>query len=156
YLPSRPDDGCQGTPVWSTELSLADLQRSLRASGITGNLREVRVSARHESGRAARIALRGLTQPELSGQDLRASIGGTRGWQDLQSATFELRRSGDAFRFAGRGAGHGVGMCVIGSTKLAISGESAQQILARYFPGTEIGSVGPRLTAAPTERPTIP
>src|SRR5207244_4157510 len=58
-------------------------------------------------------------------------------------------------RFAGHGSGHGVGLCVIGSTKLAIAGETAAQILRRYFPGTEIGTVGPRLTAAPPERPTL-
>ena len=155
YLPSRPDDGCQGTPVWSTELNLGDLQRALRAAGFTGTLRDVRVATRNESGRAARIALDGLTPPQISGQDLRAAIGRSLGWQYLQSATFELKRSGEAFRFAGRGAGHGVGMCVIGSTKLAIAGETAGQILARYFPGTEIGPIGPRLTAAPSERPTI-
>jgi SpoIID/LytB domain protein len=155
YLPSRPDDGCQGTPVWSTELSLSDLQRALRAAGFTGILRDIRIAQRNESGRAARLSLEGMTPREISGQDLRAAIGRTIGWQYLQSAAFDLTRSGKAMRFAGHGAGHGVGMCVIGSTKLAIAGESAAQILARYFPGTEVGSVGPRLTAAPAERPSI-
>src|SRR4029453_13188053 len=108
-------------------------------------------------GRAARITLRGLTPDAISGQDLRSAIGRTLGWQYLQSASFQLKRSGNAFRFSGHGAGHGVGLCVIGSAKLAGSGQTARQILERYFPGTTIGHTGPRLTAAPPQpdRPLI-
>ena len=152
YLSSRPDDGCGGAPEWSTELSLGDLQRALRAAGFTGSLRNVRVADRNESGRASRIVLEGMAPGDISGQDLRFAIGRTLGWQYLQSAAFQLKRSGNAFRFEGHGYGHGVGLCVIGSAKLASAGESARQILERYFPGTTIGIVGPRLTAAPPDR----
>jgi len=157
YLPSQPDDGCGGTPEWSTELNIADLQRALRAAGFSGVLRDVKVADRNESGRASRITLEGMTPAEISGQDLRAAIGRTLGWQYLQSAAFQLKRSGSAFRFSGHGAGHGVGLCVIGSAKLAENGETARQILQRYFPGTTIGTTGPRLTALPPqpERPSI-
>src|SRR5499427_6308839 len=152
YLPSRPDDGCQGFPEWSTELSMPDLQRALRGAGFTGVLRNVKIADRNESGRASRITLEGMTPAEISGQDLRAAIGRTLGWQYLQSASFQLTRSGKAFRFTGHGNGHGVGLCVIGSAKLAANGETARQILERYFPGTTIGTTGPRLTAAPPDR----
>jgi SpoIID/LytB domain protein len=152
YLPSKDDDGCQGFPEWSTELSMADLQRALRAAGFTGALRNVKIADRNESGRASRIEIEGMTPAEISGQDLRAAIGRTLGWQYLQSASFQLTRSGKAFRFTGRGNGHGVGLCVIGSAKLAEKGETARQILERYFPGTTIGTIGPRLTAAPPDR----
>jgi SpoIID/LytB domain protein len=157
YLPSRPDDGCEGFPEWSTELSTADLQRALRAAGFTGVLRNVRVAERNESGRAFRITLEGMTPDVISGQDLRSAIGRTLGWQYLQSASFQLKRSGNAFRFTGHGNGHGVGLCVIGSAKLAEGGETARQILERYFPGTTVGTAGPRLTAVPPqpERPAI-
>lgn len=152
YLPSRPDDGCGGWPEWSTELNMADLQRALRAAGFTGALRNIKISERNESGRASRIALEGMTPAEISGQDLRAAVGRTLGWQYLQSAAFQLKRSGNAFRFSGHGNGHGVGLCVIGSAKLAENGETARQMLERYFPGTTLGTLGPRLTAAPPER----
>lgn len=155
YLPSRDDDGCGGTPVWSTTLNLRDLQRALHAAGFTGALRDVRVASRNESGRASRLALDGLSPAQISGQDLRAAVGRAIGWQYIQSASFELTRSGDMLRLSGRGAGHGVGMCVIGSSKLAASGRSAAQILQQYYPGTVIGPAGPRLTAAPPERPSI-
>jgi hypothetical protein len=50
------------------------------------------------------------TPPEISGQDLRSAVGRTLGWQYLQSAAFQLKRSGNAFRFSGHGYGHGVGL----------------------------------------------
>ncbi len=155
YLSVHDDDGCGGFPMWSSELAEADLQRAFAAGGFTGTLRDMRVVARNDSGRVARLALDGLTPREISGQDLRMVVGRSLGFQHIQSASFDLRRSGRAFRFSGHGAGHGVGLCVIGSMKLAAQGESVGRILARYFPGTTIGSLGPRLTAAPSEKPTL-
>lgn len=147
YLPSRRDDGCGGSPEWSAEIAAGDLQRALHAAGFRGVLRNVRIASRNESGRVAQIGLDGLTPSTISGQDLRAAIGRTLGWRYLQSTAFELRRSGRGFRFRGQGAGHGVGMCVIGSTKLATAGESVEHILGRYFPGTTIGTIGTRAAA---------
>ena len=155
YLSVHDDDGCGGFTMWSSELGETDLQRAFAAGGFTGTLRDMRVVARNDSGRVARLALDGLTPREISGQDLRMVVGRTLGFQHIQSASFDLRRSGRAFRFSGHGAGHGVGLCVIGSMKLAAQGESAGRILARYFPGTTIGSLGPRLTAAPAEKPSV-
>lgn len=155
YLPSRPDDGCGGMPEWSTELSVADLQRALRAAGFSGTLGDVRVGSRNQSGRAADLLLDGLTPGRISGQDLRAAVGRTIGWQYVRSTAFDLERTARGFRFRGHGYGHGVGMCVIGSTKLAAAGETAPQILARYFPGTTLGTLGPRMTAVPPEVPRL-
>src|SRR6185436_11561691 len=42
--------------------------------------------------------------------------------------------------------GHGVGLCVIGSTRLAERGVSAEAILARYFPGASLAPAAPRQT----------
>ena len=155
YLPVHDDDGCGGFPMWSAELADVDLQRAFASGGFIGTLRDMRIVARNDSGRVARLALDGLTPREISGQDLRMVVGRALGFQHIQSASFDLRRSGRAFRFSGRGAGHGVGLCVIGSMKLAAKGERVGPILARYFPGTTIGTLGPRLSAAPAERPTI-
>jgi SpoIID/LytB domain protein len=154
YLAIHDDDGCGGFPQWTSELADADLQRAFNAAGYRGTLRDVRILARNDSGRVARLALEGLTPREITGQDLRMVVGRTLGFQHIQSTSFDLRRSGRAFRFTGHGAGHGVGLCVIGSMKLAAAGQSVQAILARYFPGTEIGAAGPRLTALPPGNPT--
>jgi len=142
FLPSQEDDACQGAPAWTTEIDERDLLRALHAGGFTGErLRDVRIASRNRSGRVARLKLDGLRPDEISGQDLRVVVGRTLGWQRIQSTAFELEKRGDAYRFAGHGAGHGVGMCVIGSARLAErEGVTAENILARYFPGLQISA----------------
>ena len=140
YLPSREDDACQGAPAWSATLEAAEVLRALHASGFRGDrLQDVSIAARSGSGRVARLRLDGLRPNEITGQDLRVAIGRTLGWQHIKSTAFTLRRDGDSYRFSGHGSGHGVGLCIIGSARLAEQGHSPEAILARYFPGLEIG-----------------
>src|SRR5947209_5776672 len=71
-----------------------------------------------------------------------ASCGGrTLGWQHIKSTAFDVRRAGDRFRFTGHGSGHGVGLCVIGSARLAERGQTPEAILAHYFPGLPISGI---------------
>jgi stage II sporulation protein D len=157
FLPSREDDACGGMPMWSSELHEADLQRAFEAAGYRGTLRSMRIASRNRSGRVARLILEGLTPGEISGQDLRAVVGRTLGWQRVMSASFDLRRAGRAYRFTGHGSGHGVGMCVIGSMRLAAAGQSAQTILNRYYPGLTIVPIGPStIVPTPAARPPAP
>jgi SpoIID/LytB domain protein len=159
YLPSQPDDACGGVPVWTADLDAADLARAFRAAGFRGDrLSDLRIMSRDGSGRVARLRLVGMTPDEISGQDLRSVAGRTLGWQHIKSTAFQLERGGGRFRFAGRGYGHGVGMCVIGSVNLAGAGQTAAQILNRYFPGLDIGTLGgPIVTSstAPTPREPV-
>ena len=142
FLPSRADDACEGAPAWTASLGEEDLLRALRAGGFRGDrLRDIRIGSRNSSGRVAQLTLEGLQPGVISGQDLRVVIGRTLGWQHIKSTVFDLRRQGDSYRFTGRGSGHGVGMCVIGSAKLAERGTTTTAILARYFPGLEISGV---------------
>lgn len=151
YLPSRDDDACQGAPAWVADIREGDLLRALRASGFRGDrLRDVRVRSRNAAGRVARLTLDGLRPDVISGQDLRMAVGRTLGWQHIKSTAFDLHRQGDSYRFSGHGSGHGVGLCVIGSARLAERGQGAAEILARYFPGLEISvSPGSELTSNP-------
>jgi SpoIID/LytB domain protein len=147
YLPSRDDDACQGAPAWTSELHEGDVERALRASGFRGTLRDLRIASRNASGRVARLALDGLKPDQISGQDFRVAVGRTLGWQHVKSTAFDLRKADGAYRFTGHGSGHGVGLCVIGSARLAERGAGVDQILGRYFPGLEISpGGGDRLT----------
>jgi hypothetical protein len=99
----------------------------------------MRIAARDASGRVARLDIEGLAPAEISGQDLRVAVGRALGWQRIRSTAFDITRVGNGYRFDGRGAGHGVGLCVIGSARLAAEGETAEKILQKYFPGLRIG-----------------
>ena len=89
------------------------------------------------------------------GQDLRAIVGRTFGFQNLQSTMFDVQRRNKVTRFTGHGYGHGVGLCVIGSMKLAAKGQSTASILSRYFPGTELGPFPSRSDSSVIAEPPL-
>jgi SpoIID/LytB domain protein len=138
FLPARDDDACEGEPAWSADLTASDLTRALRSGGFRGDVRDIRVTARNDSARAMRLRLEGVSPDQISGQDLRTMVGRTLGWQFIKSTMFEVHRTSAGYHFSGHGSGHGVGLCVIGSARLAGRGQTPEQILARYFPGVEI------------------
>jgi len=73
----------------------------------------------------------------LRGEDLRLTVdpSGTK----IRSAACGILKVGDKFRFyAGRGYGHGVGMCQCGAEGMARSGKSSEEILRYYYPGSKI------------------
>ena len=140
HLPSRADDACQGAPAWASELTGAEVQRALGSGRFRGDLlRGITVAGRHPSGRVAWLRLDGLSPSEISGDDFRTLVGRTLGWQHVRSTWFDVTRTGRGFRFAGRGAGHGVGLCVLGSAGMAARGRTTTEILAAYFPGLIVG-----------------
>lgn len=65
----------------------------------------------------------------VTGEELREAFG-------LRSACFQLRVVDEVFQFTVHGWGHGVGMSQAGAAYLASQGESYQEILAHYYPGT--------------------
>jgi len=139
YLPSGPDTACGGEPAWTSDVAVADAIRALRTGGFKGDaLRDVTITSRDASGRVSWLRLDGLAPPDISGDDFRTLIGRYVGWQLVRSTLFDLRRTGAGFHLEGRGAGHGVGLCVLGASRLAATGESATRILQRYFPGLDI------------------
>jgi stage II sporulation protein D len=157
FLPIERDDACGGAPAWSAELARADLLRSFAAAGFRGTrLLDVRIIDRTSSGRVARLRLEGLQPEEISGPDLRAVVGRTLGWQHIKSTAFDLRQTADGYRFTGHGSGHGVGLCVIGSARLAEGGGTADAILHRYFPGLIIASPGESSARVEVQRPAEP
>ena len=150
YLPSKTDRACGGEPQWAAEIPVQDLERALVAAGYRGTrLRDLDVDGRSASGRVMRVGLKGMTPDAISGQDLRMVVGRTLGWHLLKSADFTVRQTSAGYRFDGKGFGHGVGLCVLGSVRRAEQGDSARDILRAYFPGLEIG----RLPAAPDTAP---
>lgn len=80
------------------------------------------------AGRVESIVLGGQ---ELSGACVRSALG-------LNSTAFQAAFDGERFRFTVAGHGHGVGMSQTGARLLAADGWSYREILAHYYPGTEL------------------
>ena len=68
---------------------------------------------------------------EVTGSQLRTAFG-------LHSAAFTLAWEGDSCTFTVTGWGHGVGMSQAGAAYLASQGMGYREILAYYYPGTEL------------------
>ena len=62
----------------------------------------------------------------------------------MRSTLFEIRPREDGFAFVGSGYGHGVGMSQWGAEAMARRGASYRQILATFYPGTELSQGPPR------------
>ena len=57
----------------------------------------------------------------------------------MKSAQFQIEESAEGvFQFAGKGLGHGVGLCQHGAIAQAKAGRSALEILRHYFPKFEV------------------
>jgi stage II sporulation protein D len=139
YLLARPEPECDAKDRWVSDVTAADLVRALVASGRRGTqLRDLVVVGRSASGRAAALRADGLAPPEITGGEMRMAVGRTLGWQVLKSTRFDLERTASGYRFTGSGRGHGVGLCVAGSGRMAAAGQSAGAIIGRYFPGTTV------------------
>jgi len=73
----------------------------------------------------------------LRAEDFRLSLDPSG--RKLKSSICHIISVGDKWRFlAGRGWGHGVGMCQCGAEGLAREGKTATQILYYYYPGSKI------------------
>ena len=81
-----------------------------------------------ESGRVSSVTIAGQ---EVPGTEMRALF-------ELRSTAFELEYASGSFTFTVTGYGHGVGMSQYGANVLAGLGTPYEDILAHYYPGTEL------------------
>jgi stage II sporulation protein D len=56
----------------------------------------------------------------------------------VKSLAFEMRPVRDGWLIAGKGYGHGVGLCQWGADGMARAGKGYRDILARYYLGTSL------------------
>ena len=138
YLPSQPDRFCtgEGGREWASEITRAELSTALAAHGLAKpGWQNIAVARRGESGRAVTIK---IDETEIDADEFRLAVGESLGWNKIPSTWFEVSRQGDGFAFHGRGWGHGVGLCQKGAAAMAQQGRSTDEILAQYFPGTQV------------------
>jgi stage II sporulation protein D len=92
--------------------------------------------------RITKIKLTGSTGKSdfLRAEDLRLTIDPTG--RQIQSTACRIYKWDDEWAFlAGRGWGHGVGMCQNGAEGMARQGKNVEQILAHYYPGSQVRKI---------------
>jgi len=124
------DCPCGELPVahWSTTVGTDELERAF------GPVFALEVQSRTPTGRARRIRLSG--DRSVDGAEFRRRLGYAR----LKSLWFDVQplKDGSGFLLTGRGSGHGAGLCQWGAKALADQGWGYKEILAHYYPGTEL------------------
>ena len=133
-----------GSPhyLWNLDVRLADIAEALRRGGVdVGLIRRIVVAERTPSLRASSVEIAGSRgNAMIRGNDFRRMLG----YDVFKSTLFAVAIDGDVARFAGRGYGHGVGLCQWGAKGMAERGYTARQILEFYYPGTTFGYLNGR------------
>ena len=91
------------------------------------------------SGRIYELKIVGENESIIIGKELEI-----RKWlsnSHLYSSAFVVEKEGDTFTLYGAGWGHGVGLCQIGAAVMAEKGYTYKEILAHYYPNTELLSL---------------
>lgn len=143
FLRQHSDQYClrSGGSQWRSEVSKHDLQQALQADGVTvpGTLRSMTVAERTPSGRVEFLRVTGSGPVTVAAPTLRFAVGRHLGWDRLRSNWYDVSDAGDRIVFHGRGSGHGVGLCQVGADVMGEEGHSYREILAFYYPGTQLG-----------------
>jgi stage II sporulation protein D len=153
YLSGATDDGpaCGAHTGWTFETRAAALRAALNAdprTAVGARLDRIEIAATDDAGRAEKILLRGTRTFLVRGEVFRDVITRAFGVRTLKSTLFTVKPSNaasakatapeDTFIFSGRGFGHGVGLCQAGALARLKAGDSPEDVLEHYFPGTSL------------------
>ena len=123
---------------WTLWITREQIESRIRAKAKIGRIKAIVPMERGISGRVKRVMVKGTAGSYIISESIPYRLGG------LRSALFvvqpKIGRDGlpESFIFNGGGWGHGVGMSQSGAAGMALDGASASEILAYYYPGTEL------------------
>jgi len=150
---------CQASPKarWTRRITQEQLSGALATYGVTAPVTMVQPRGCEHGGRADHYRLVGKdAEWTVPAGALRQAVTRALGADALPSADFVADIASDTISFTGWGNGHGVGLCQWGANALAKQGLSASQILAHYYPGTEIEPATLQSATTPLRSPSPP
>ena len=143
YLRAQLCVDCADSPVyrWEYRMPEAEGRRVAKALGVPpGKDLRIVVTGRTPTGRASRVLVSsGGVSRELQAAVFRK----VAGYAKVRSLKMEIVPAAGEWRITGEGWGHGVGLCQYGANGMARRGAGFREILARYYPGTEISGETP-------------
>lgn len=146
YLRGHADPYCAAaSPLkWESNISVRDIDQALKESGLAPpkGWKTVDILSHGASGRVQRLKLDGgnFTNFAVSGSSFRFAVDRALGWNKIRSDLYEITNSDGHIIFSGRGSGHGVGLCQAGAEEMARDGKNYSEILAFYYPGTDLSA----------------
>lgn len=125
----RSNDKCKTVSSFTEREVRSILESNCKKADLSGNMEHwIQIGSRSDSGTVLEATAGGV---QVTGRDIRT-------WFDLPSANFSIETSSDGLSFTTYGYGHGVGMSQYGANDMAKEGKTYQQILAHYYPGTQL------------------
>jgi stage II sporulation protein D len=133
------DDRTAAVYTWEERRSRREVEAAIGERLAVGQLRGLEVVERGVSGRITRLRVVGSRgTAEVRGFDVRTVLGLRESLvvvEVLRGASGEI----ETIVFAGKGWGHGVGLCQVGAYGMALRGASYREILAHYYRGAVLG-----------------
>jgi stage II sporulation protein D len=128
YLRATRDTFCLGAPhaTWKKTLSRAEWLGYLKRRHGLDATDTMRLNAVLDYVPQCRDLYLGNTTPGIPLKHVREDL-------KLRSTYFSVRSEGDKVELAGRGFGHGVGLCQEGAMRMAKAGRSYMDILHHYY-----------------------
>jgi len=148
---------CARSPraAWTRQISQEKLGNALARFGVQGPVTAVEPGECDENGRPNQYRVRSASgEWVILAGALRSAVNAGLGWDTLPSADFTAAPNGYSIVFAGRGNGHGVGLCQWGANEMARAGKTAEEILKHYYQGVTVQGIygsdtAPSQTAPP-------
>lgn len=123
---------------WQSEITFEEIADNLQKKfgRNIGRIREVTAATRSKAGRIVELRLIGEKGEMTVGKELmvRRLLSATH----LYSSMIDLTPVAGGLRIAGRGWGHGVGLCQIGAARMALDGHDFRNILEFYYPTAKL------------------
>ena len=146
---------CDQSPrnVWTRQIPQSKLAAALVKFKVAAPITAIEPVSTDANGRPQAYAICG-SQGEVTirGGVLRDAVNRALGATTLPSADFTAAPNGDSFVFAGRGSGHGVGLCQWGANAMAKAGRTATEILAHYYTGATVEPISAEVASRGGQR----
>lgn len=133
HIQPRPDyDDNSPHFKWYRDYNLTEVNKKLLSKVKVGEVTNIIPISRSPAQRVMWIEISGTEgKAKIRGEDFRRCL-------NLPSSKFNLSIEENHVKFAGRGYGHGLGLSQWGTKALAEKGFTYKQILAHYYPGTNL------------------
>jgi stage II sporulation protein D len=143
YLAGSTDNGPanHAHADWTFTARTAAVRAALNAdprTAVGARLDRIEIAGRDDAGRAEQLVLRGTRTFVIRGEVFREVLTRALGVRTLRSTLFTVTKSREGFVFSGKGFGHGVGLCQAGALARLKAGDSPDEVLQHYFPGTSL------------------
>jgi len=135
------DDRSAAVYSWEERKTRRELQAAINRRVSVGRLQDLRVLRRGVSGRVIELEVKGSrSSTTVRGFDVRRLLGLR---ESLMVIELQRDSSGEieAVVFAGKGWGHGVGLCQVGAYGMAVRGASYEEILGHYYSGAALEKI---------------